>query len=172
MEEIQLNPNLQENKKTSAVGLIILIALCLVFIYLVGQKTHLSCTRSSENKVNCAINSVWMGSIAVSSREVSEVRNAYVESHYDDEEDSTTYRVVLRGKQGDVPVSRAFSSGNIEKNELANDINAFIKNQTITEVEFAYKSAGSIISAIVLGVFLALGIGRTITKSRKRAISA
>jgi len=47
----------------------------------------------------------------------------------------------------------AYSSGNISKNELVKDINVFIKDQTRTEAKFAYKSAGGIISAIIVAVF-------------------
>jgi hypothetical protein len=95
------------------------------------------------------------------------VRNAYVESSYDSEDDSTTYRVVLRASEGDVPVSLAFSSGNISKNELATDINDFIKDQTRSAAEFSYKSTGGIISAIVVAVFfVVLGIGMFIKRPR------
>lgn len=153
MENVQMKPMNEENKGNSAVPLIVLAVLGLLFIYLVGQKTQLTCTRADGNVVNCQIKSVWMGKVTVSSREASGVRNAFVDSDYDDEENSTTYRVVLTTNGKDVPVTRAYSSGNINKNELANDINAFIKNQSRTEADFSYKSAGGIISAIVVGVF-------------------
>ena len=167
MENVQMKPINEENKGKSAVPLIVLAVLGLLFIYLVGQKTQISCSRPTGNAVNCQIKSVWMGAVTVSSREAVNVRNAYVESDYDDEENSTTYRVVLATSGKDVPVSRAYSSGNISKNELANDINAFIKNQTLREADFAYKSAGGIITAIVVGVFF-LVYGFITVKARSR----
>jgi F0F1-type ATP synthase assembly protein I len=166
MNEMELG---QESKGKSPIGMIVFILLGLVFIYLVGQTTQLACTRVSESEVDCAIKSVWMGSLTVSSREASRVRNAYVDESYDYEDDSTTYRVVLKAKDGDVPVTRTYSSGNIQKRELAQDINDFIKDQSRIDAVFDFKGAGSIISAIVLGVFFALGIGTMISRARKRA---
>jgi hypothetical protein len=167
MSEIQLNPNIEENKRISTGGVILLAVLGLLFLYLIGQKTHITCARLSDSEVSCDITSVWMGSITVSSKEVSHVRNAYVESSYDSEDDSTTYRVVLRSSEGDVPVSLAYSSGNKSKNELANEINSFIKDPTRTEGEFAYKSAGGIITAIVVAVFfVSLAAGMFFRRSR------
>ena len=167
MENAQMKPMNEENKGNRAVPLIVLAVLGLLFIYLVGQKTQIACSRPTGNAVNCQIKSVWMGTVTVSSREAASVRNAYVESDYDDEEDSTTYRVVLTTSGKDVPVSIAYSSGNISKNELAKDINAFIKNQTLREADFGYKSAGGIISAIVVGIFFViLAIGQFKARSR------
>lgn len=153
MENDQLKAIGEESKESSNAPLIILAVMGLLFIYLIGQKTQISCNRPSGNEVDCLIKSVWMGRITVSSREASGVQNAFVDSDYNDEENSTTYRVVLTTKTGDVPVSRAYSSGNIKKNELASDINSFIKGQTSTDVEFSYKSTGGIIFAIVVAIF-------------------
>ena len=167
MENIQMKPMNEENKGKSAVPLIVLAVLGLLFIYLVGQKTQITCTRASGNNVSCLIKSVWMGKVTVSSREASGVRNAFVDSDYDDEENSTTYRVVLKTNGKDVPVTRAYSSGNIEKTELADDINAFIKNQTSAEADFTYKSAGGIIAAIVVGIFfVVIAIGAFKARSK------
>lgn len=163
MEDIQLG---QDSNKRSPIGLAVLVLLGLVFVYLIGLKTELTCTRSADSEVDCMIISVWMGRLSVRSREALEVRNAFVEESYDFEEDSTTYRVVLKTRTGDVPVTSMYSSGNIEKRELSQEINAFIQDQTRTEAEFSFSGAGSIISVIVIGVFLVLGIGFYISRSR------
>jgi hypothetical protein len=168
MEEIQLG---QETNKNNPLGLIILILLGVFFIYLIGQRTQLTCTRASNAEIDCLIESVWMGSVTVSSREASGVRNAYVDESYDDEDDSYAYRVVLRTTSGDVPVTRAYSSGNTQKREVAEEVNTFIKDQSRTEMVLDFKGAGSIISAVILGIFLLAGIAGVIALYRKKAVS-
>ena len=167
MDEIQMKPGISEKKGVSIAGLILLLVLGLLFVFLVGQKSHIICTRASENEVNCEITSVWMGRVTVSSREAIGVSNAYIESDYDSDEDTTTYRVVLRAKEKDVPVTRAYSSGNIKKMELADNINNFIKYSARSEAEFEYTGAGGIITAIIVGVFfVVLAAGMFLSRRR------
>ncbi|MEN8241259.1 MAG: hypothetical protein ABFS17_05020 [Chloroflexota bacterium] len=153
MENVQMKAMGEEDQGKSALPLIILAVMALLFIYLVGQKTQISCTRASASEADCLIQSVWMNRVTVRSREALGVRDAYLDSSYDRDDDSTTYRVVLTAKDGDVPVTIAYSSGNIKKSALASDITEFIKYSTASEIDFSYKSTGGIITAIVVGVF-------------------
>jgi hypothetical protein len=167
MEEIQMSPGMPAKKGISLAGLVILLVLGLLFVLLVGQKKHVVCTRVGDNVADCEIKTVWMESVTISSREASGVCNAYVDSNYDSEDNSTTYRVMLTAKDNDVPVSRAYSSGNTKKMELAKGINDFIKYSNDTELDLDYRSVGNIISTIIVGVFFAIfGIGVFFSRRR------
>lgn len=105
---------------------VIFVGAGLFFLYLLGQQTTLICMRTDAME-QCAMHTSWMNLVQLNSRTIEGIRSAWVEEQCD--EDGCTYRVVMRTDQGEIPLGRAFSSGEAPKQQKAEQINAFASQQ-------------------------------------------
>jgi hypothetical protein len=105
---------------------ILFILISLVFIYVFGQVTQLKCTKPQINVVRCASEKQLIGLFTISTKTFSDVKSADVQTKCDDE--GCTHRVVLMTVEGQQPLTSFYSSGQSSKQNIADQINAYINS--------------------------------------------
>ena len=95
-----------------------------------------------------------MGLVKLTDRPLRQVHSAWVDESCDD--DGCTYRVVLETDQGQLPMGTAYSSGSTSKQEQADQVNAFVKDDSIRQVKI---QAGGGLWLFIPLIFIALGVG-------------
>jgi hypothetical protein len=118
----------------------------LVMVYIFGQITDLTCTKSEGNVTQCIAERSLLGVISISTREFVDVNDARIESNCDDE--GCTYRVILTTTNGQQPLTNAYTSGESGKARLVNDINDYIDSPDRTEV-LNMRDSGSLWAALM-----------------------
>jgi hypothetical protein len=132
---------------------IVFVGLGLLFSYIMGIVTTLECSRPESGQV-CNLERSWMGLVKLTDRPLRQVQSAWVEENCDD--DGCTYRVVLETDQGQLPLGTAYSSGSSSKQEQADQVNAFVKNSSISQVNV---QAGGGLWMVIPLIFLVIGVG-------------
>ena len=132
---------------------IVFAAFGVVFLYLFGQSTTLTCTHVESNWIDCTKQVTWMGRSIKEAQHIRQLRGAYVQDNCD--EDGCTYRVELRTADGTVPLTSVYSSGFEEKQSAADRINAFVDSQ---EGELTLQESSGWIAILTAAVFLIVGL--------------
>jgi len=133
-------------------------------LILFGATTSLYCERVEASYINCRREQSWFGIYTRDQPPVNDLTGADIQMNVDDDDDSHTYRVVLKTSGGVIPLTMAYSSGYEKKAELASDINDFVADPTrqILDVDSGIPWIGMLvggimfiggISMIVVGVF-------------------
>lgn len=104
---------------------LVFILISVIAVAFLGTRTALTCNRSGEAECTLAQKTV----LKTSKRTIPilKLREAYVDTSVDSEGDAT-YRVVLRTDSGEVPLTSSWSSGYAGKQDVANQINAFLQS--------------------------------------------
>lgn len=105
---------------------VVFVGAGLLFTYLFGQQTTLTCTRLNTLE-QCTLQTSWMNLVPLHHRSIEGIRSASVEESCD--EDGCTYRVLIRTERDEIPLGQAFSSGMAPKQRKADQINAFASQQ-------------------------------------------
>ncbi len=106
--------------KSLLFGLVFMV-MGLVFMFIFGQVTDLTCAKTLEGKPECAMEVKFLGGFTLSSNEVRDVTRADVEESCDDE--GCSYRVVLTTIEGQQPLTSYDTSDWSGKEEIAARIN-------------------------------------------------
>ncbi len=103
----------------------------LVMVFIFGQITELTCSKSESNIVTCNAARNLLGILSISTRQFTDISNASVVSSCDDE--GCTYRIVFATSKGSEPMTNYFSSGETKKVKIAREINDYIGSTSQTE---------------------------------------
>jgi len=112
-----------------------LIAVVIIgaLLYFMGQVTTLTRHRAERDRVDCRIQSNWLGLLPLRERSVRGVQGAQVAENCD--QDGCTYRVELRTGGGIVPLTPHYSSGSVVKESVARRVNDFVRDPTAASLQ-------------------------------------
>lgn len=143
----------------------VFMAASVFSLMLFGATTSLHCERVETNYINCSREQSWFGLYTREQPPVNDLSGADIQMMVDDDDDSRTYRVVLKASGGEVPLTTAYSSGYEKKAELASDVNDFVADPTrqILDVDSGTPWIGILVSGLMMagGIsMLAVGLLR------------
>lgn len=121
--------------------------------YLFGQVHTLTCERT-QGRQNCHMDISWMGVLPLQSANIPPLQSAWVRESSCDTE-GCVYQVILRTTGGDIPFWIGPSSGTQSKEEMAQKIEAFLKDSSQPTLEV--KTGGGLWILLPL-VFLVVGL--------------
>ena len=124
----------------------------LLLSFLLGKIFTLSCHRA-DNADRCVLRVTWLGLTTIKETHIEGLQAAQVEESCD--EDGCTYRVVLVTTLQPLPLTDFYSSGESEKQILADKINDFAGNREIRDLEI--RQGGDLLLIVPI-VFLAAAI--------------
>jgi len=110
------------------IGIVIVVGL----VYSFAQVTTLTCERVKD-RVDCAVQSRLLGLVTLRERAVQDVTGAQVAESCD--EDGCTYRVELLTRAGMTPLTSFYTSGSAVKSRIAREVNAFVRDATLTPLQ-------------------------------------
>ena len=142
------------------------VVVGLIFIWVGGQISHLTCNRAESNLVNCELQRQFLGLFPVSRQELHRVSSSNVQ---EDCSDGCRYWIELLA--GDVAVRlTGFSSYN--RQAVINDqkqIAQFLDNPAHASFEFAGSPSWVLLIAslpmIVVGAVLAISYGKILFRN-------
>jgi hypothetical protein len=138
---------------------------CLIFLassvgllVFFSNQIDLVCQRVQADETNCSI--VTRGLLGNSEYTLpgSELQSARVDQ--DTSSDGSTYQVVLVTDSGEYPLSHIYSSGYTEKARFTEQVNAFIKNPKLIQLDTTLdeRSLSRLGATICLFFFLAMAL--------------
>ena len=130
------------------------VGMGLVFVFVFGQITELSCEKPKVNVTQCTLERKFLGILTVSTKEFSDINDAWVESSCDDE--GCTYRVMLLTSMGQQPMTGYYSSGESVKVRMAREINQYIQSEDFAPVFMSDKSG--MFFALFALIFVLVGL--------------
>ena len=131
-----------------------LLGFGMLFFYWMGQTTKLICTRLQNQRVDCRLETTFLGTYPMYDQRIGTVRSASVEENCDS--DGCTYRVLLQTANAPVPLTDFFSSGEGAKQKKVEQINAFVRDEKTKNLQI--KDGTGLWSLAVLP-FSLFGIG-------------
>jgi hypothetical protein len=138
---------------------VLFILISVVFIYIFGQVTKLTCNKPQPKVVRCVSEKQLFGFFTISTKVFEDVNRADVETSCDDE--GCTYRVLLMTVDGQQPMTGYFSSGQGSKQNTAYQINTYIDSMESRETLKIQENSG-LWAALLSFAFLLFGINRII----------
>ena len=140
--------------KSILFGLVFVI-MGIFFMFIFGQVTDLSCTKTETGKTECSTVVKFLGIFPLSSNEFHDVYRAEVEESCDDE--GCSYRVMLTTIDGARPLTSYYTSGWDSKQEIAGQINAFIGSNA-TRGTLSLQEDSGLWASLLSMVFLLVGM--------------
>lgn len=144
----------------------VISALGFVFLYVFGQAVTLACERTETGRISCVKTSVLLSVLKVDQKPVESLEMAWVSESCD--EDGCTYRVELDTARGTIPMTIYRSSGYRSKENMANQINAFLRSPDQPKLEV--KASTGIIGILMPVIAIVAGPLVTISRIRKAAV--
>lgn len=135
--------------------LVFLISSLALLVFFTNQIT-LECQRTQINQTSCSIVTHGLLGETENALPGRQLQSARVdESTFTD---GSTYQVMLITDAGEYPLSRIFSSGYTEKARFTAQVNAFVKNPNLANLDTTLDERGitSIVAAICLFFFLTM----------------
>lgn len=151
---------------TSALIGFLISAFGFVFLYVFGQSFTLSCERTESRQITCVRTSVLLGFLKLDDKPVESLERAWVSESCD--EDGCTYRVELDTVRGTIPMTNYRSSGYRSKENMANQINTFLRSPDQSSLEV--KASAGIIGILMPVVIIVAGPIVTVSRIRKAAL--
>lgn len=112
---------------------------------LLGRVATLNCDRVGPAQVTCELRS---SSLLAGSTSITQLQGAEVEGNsYSD--DLPTFRVVVITEDGNIPLTRSFTSGVSKKQENVDRINAFVKTSTEPSLRIQEDQRGFALLGVV-----------------------
>ncbi len=148
------------DKKSILFGLIFMV-MGIVFMFIFGQTTDLTCSKTDTGTTKCTTEVKFLGLISLSTNEFQDVYRAEVEESCDDE--GCSYRVVLTTTDGERPLTSFYSSGWAGKDKMAGQINTFIGSNLNRGTLFIREQSGMWASLLAM-VFLFVGLYQLVLK--------
>ena len=140
--------------KSLIIGLVFMV-MGLVFMFIFGQVTDLSCSKTPEGKTECATEVKFLGVFTLSSNHFWDVYRADVEESCDDE--GCNYRVVLTTIEGQQPLTSYYTSNWSAKDRIAAQINDYVGMTADREPLTLQENSGLWASLFSL-VFVLVGV--------------
>lgn len=114
---------MKTDTKSILIGLFFMV-IGLVFMFIFGQVTDLSCTKNAAGRAECSTEVKFLGVFTLSSSAFKDVYRSEVEESCDDE--GCNYRVILTTIEGQRPLTAYYTSDWSGKEKIAAEINDYI----------------------------------------------
>lgn len=118
-------------------------------------KTTLICERTATDQGICTLTQDKIWGDTERKIDISDILGAYVEERHS--EDGTTYCVILETSTGEIDFSNAYSSGHSDKNQIASQINNFVKDKSQNNLYLEQDDRWLIF--LIGGIFFIAGVG-------------
>lgn len=144
---------------------LVFLGASAMILLIFGRKVTLNCDRSLPPAGVCTLESASFIDSNQTQISAGNLQRAEVRVNYGDSDSSDTYQVVLMTTNGEVPFTEYYSSGSSKKQQLANEINQFIQDdsQNTLSVETDDRLFISILAGIFAGVGALMGLFSGIT---------
>lgn len=120
-----------------------------------GAKVTLNCDRSLPPARVCTLETASFIDSNQTQIPAGNLQRAEVRVNYGDSDSSDTYKVVLLTNNGELPFTEYYSSGSSKKQQLADEINQFIQNDSLNTL--SVKSDDRLWISIFAGIFAGIG---------------
>ena len=145
---------MKADKKSILVGLVFMV-LGIFFMFVFGQTTDLTCTKTETGQTECTKEVKFLSVLPMSTGEFRDVYRAEVEESCDD--DGCSYRIVLTTIDGERPLTGYYTSDWSSKNEMAEQINTFIRSNNIRG-ELSVQEQSGLWASLFSLVFVLVGL--------------
>lgn len=135
-------------------ALVFLGASALILLVF-GEKVTLNCDRSIPPAGVCTLETTSFIDSSQKQISVGNLQRAELRVNYGDSDSSDTYQVVLLTNNGELPFTDYYSSGSSKKQQLVNEINQFIQNDSLNML--SVKSDDRLWISILAGIFAGVG---------------
>lgn len=144
---------------------LVFLGASAMILLIFGRKVTLNCDRSLPPAGVCTLESASFIDSNQTQISAGNLQRAEVRVNYGDSNSSDTYQVVLMTTNGELPFTEYYSSGSSKKQQLANEINQFIQDdsQNTLSVETDDRLFISILAGIFAGVGALMGLFSGIT---------
>ena len=140
--------------KSLLFGLVFMV-MGLVFMFIFGQVTDLTCAKTPEGKTECTTEVKFLGVFTLSSNNFRDVYRADVEESCDDE--GCSYRVVLTTIEGQQPLTSYYMSNWSGREKIAARINGYVGTASSREPLALQENSGLWASLFSL-IFVLVGV--------------
>jgi len=151
------------NQNKNPTSFLIIFGACftlggLLSAMVFGQSSTLSCQRLESTIVDCRLRRDLLG-YPLTEIEIGQLQSAWVDVSYDS--DGDTYRVVMQGREGVVPLTAYYSSSQRDKQEKADRINSYLLDPAGASLEVRQADWWIFLfAAVFVGIgFLSGGLG-------------
>lgn len=127
----------------------------LLFFVVFGQSYTLRCTRPEPSQIRCTRDRLWLRVVSTGSEAVEGLSRAWVAESCD--EDGCSYRVEMATEAGQQALTGYYSSGYEEKAVVASEINTFVADPRIPELEV--RSDAGLFGFLLPLIFVVVGLG-------------
>ena len=127
----------------------------LLFFVAFGQSYTLRCARPEPSQIRCTRERLWLRAVSTGSETVEGLSQAWVAESCD--EDGCTYRVEMATAEGQMPLTGYYSSGYDEKAIVASEINTFVADSRIPDLEV--RSDAGLFGFLFPLIFVVVGLG-------------
>ncbi len=134
----------------------------ILALYFFARTTTLNCERGPKDQVTCVKSEHLLGVIDFSDDHIPSLENAWVSESCDD--DGCTYRVELDAARGTFHLTSYTSSGYRSKEEIADQINTFIRSSSEASLEIEVSTG--LLGLLLPAVFIFAGLLLTFTQVR------
>jgi len=129
--------NKSQGKNNSVAGIIVIAAFVVFFLGLGGQSSRLTCKHARGSSLtNCVNQAKLLWLIPLGTYSINSVVGAQLGSS-DAQEGGTVYRVELRTPQGLVPLTSVYTSGHYAKQNVVDQINAYVQTTNPKPLELS-----------------------------------
>jgi hypothetical protein len=135
------------------VGLVF-FGIGLIFFIVFGQSYTLRCTRPEPSQIRCARERRLLRAVPLGAEPVAGLAQAWVGESCDD--DGCTYRVEMATEAGEIAFTGYYSSGYEEKAVAASEINTFLADPRIPELEV--RSDAGLFAFLLPMIFMVAGL--------------
>jgi hypothetical protein len=132
----------------------VVIGMGVLFLFILGQKYNLACTRVNATQFDCTIKSLWFGLLPAGEQSISHLQSAQVGTSCKGA--SCTYRVELVLEASTVPLIPGYTPDGEVKQAIAAQINNAIKDSQ--KQSFSASDGFNTFFLIVPVIFILAGV--------------
>jgi hypothetical protein len=143
---------------------IVFVGFAVVAVLFLGAKSTLECSRSGQNQGACVLTQQSFVKTTTKNIPLTQMVAAGVHTSQDSEGDET-YKVVLQTSGGTIPLTSYSSSGYASHQRIADQINTFLADTSIANVEV--KQDSRLLLNILGAVFGGVGLLLILLTSRQ-----
>ncbi len=130
-----MDKNKTPGKQNTVIGIIIIAVFALVFLLVGGQSSRLSCKHArGTGLTNCIRQKKLLWIFPMGTNAIDGVSGAQLAESSTAEGDAV-YRVELITSRGIVPLSSVYTSGYSSKQDVVDQVNAFVQNTALSTLE-------------------------------------
>lgn len=138
----------------------------ILALFFFARTTTLDCKRGAKDQITCVKSENLLGIIDFKDEYIPSLENAWVSESCDD--DGCTYRVELDAARGTFHLTSYTSSGYRSKEDIADQINTFIRSSSEQTLEI--ETSTGLLGLVLPGVFILAGLLITFTQVRNAMV--